>query len=313
VLEALYNTGMIPISSSLPFTVDGATAPRHSANRERIVILALDTSTEYCSVALLAASLESDPFGYWSDIHFEEASAPRIYTRHEAAGTLASARLLPLVQSVFHEAALELTDCDVIVFGAGPGSFTGLRTAVSVAQGLAYGLGIPVVPVCTLMACAEAARMSDPQIGRVISALDARMGEVYWGRYDWQGASDAAAGRKSGADSVSTAPMGWVGEPLAALDVPSAVPVPESPYVLVGNATEVFGMQLSVLASAQSSLPHCMPHAAAIARLGWRGWRNGLAVTPADAVPLYVRDKVAQTTFERIQAALSRNLGEIAK
>jgi tRNA threonylcarbamoyladenosine biosynthesis protein TsaB len=133
------------------------------------VLLALDTSTEFCSVALLsAATVPTD----------RTASEPRVWIRHEQTGAVSSTRLLPAIRELFEEAGLALAACNVIAFGAGPGSFTGLRTATGVAQGLAFGLNCPVVPVGTLLACAESARRRDPSATRVLAALDARMDEI---------------------------------------------------------------------------------------------------------------------------------------
>ncbi|MGA7778937.1 MAG: tRNA (adenosine(37)-N6)-threonylcarbamoyltransferase complex dimerization subunit type 1 TsaB, partial [Paraburkholderia sp.] len=145
----------------------------------RTVLLALDTSTEFCSVALLSAAI---------DAALVPVSEPRVWVRHEATGAVSSTRLLPAIRELFDEAGLVLADCDAIGFGAGPGSFTGLRTATGVAQGLAFGLNRPVVPIGTLLACAESVRLRDPSVTRVLAALDARMDEVYWADYAWDDA-----------------------------------------------------------------------------------------------------------------------------
>jgi tRNA threonylcarbamoyladenosine biosynthesis protein TsaB len=146
----------------------------------RTVLLALDTSTEFCSVALLStASATSAAAGALA------SEEPRVWVRHEATGAVSSTRLLPAIRELFDEAGLALADCDAIAFGAGPGSFTGLRTATGVAQGLAFGLNCPVVPIGTLLACAESARLRDPSVRRVVAALDARMDEVYWADFAW--------------------------------------------------------------------------------------------------------------------------------
>ncbi len=155
------------------------------------------------------------------------------------------------------------------------------------AQGLAFGLGLQVVPVGTLRACAEAARAADAQANCVVSALDARMDQAYWGVFDWQGAAHESA------------PMGWLCGPAAALDAPQALPVPARPYTLAGNAAAAFGERLSVWAGAAHVAAQALPNAVAIAALGWRGWSNGMALDAALAAPLYVRDNVAQTTLER--------------
>ncbi len=284
---------------------DPAAVPATPVQDAAAVILAFDTSTEYCSVALLVAQAGADPFMPWREVQqggtLNAQVGARLYVRHEHTGAVSSARLLPLIQEVLAEAGVALAACDAIAFGAGPGSFTGLRTATGVAQGLAFGLGIPVVPVGTLMACAEAARAADAQAGCVLSALDARMDEVYWGCFEWQGGAHAGA------------PLGWTSAPAAALDAPENLPVPASPYTLAGSAAEVFGARLSVFAGAHSVATQALPHAAAVALLGWRGWRHGQALDAAQAAPLYIRDKIAQTTAERDLARASRVAAEAAE
>src|ERR1700744_4209579 len=165
------------------------------ASMTRTVLLALDTSTEFCSVALLldqpasvaasgsAAKPESGPAPARGP-HYSSDSL-RIWFRQEATGPVSSTRLLPAIRELFDEAGLALADCTAIGFGSGPGSFTGLRTATGVAQGLAFGLNCPVVPIGTLLACAESARLRDPSVKRVLAALDARMDEVYWADFAW--------------------------------------------------------------------------------------------------------------------------------
>jgi tRNA threonylcarbamoyladenosine biosynthesis protein TsaB len=234
----------------------------------RHALLALDTSTEYCSVALLR-----QPPGH---------AAPAIVARHERTGAVSSARVLPAVRELFDEAGLALADCAAIAFGAGPGSFTGLRTAAGIAQGLAFGLALPVVPVSTLMACAELARVRDPSVRHVLAALDARMDEAYWAEFVW----DDATGD-------------WRTLHAAALSTPAALPVPGTPFVMVGNAAAAFGSRLVAAAHASAIDAEGLPHAAAIARIGWRAYCAGRTVPAALAAPDYVRDKVAQTTAER--------------
>ncbi|WP_158903182.1 tRNA (adenosine(37)-N6)-threonylcarbamoyltransferase complex dimerization subunit type 1 TsaB [Burkholderia sp. L27(2015)] len=283
--------------SSNPVTI-----PSTRVRSERTIILALDTSTEYCSVALLVAPAEADPFQSPLKPHDGASGAGEcvVYSRHEHTGAVSSARLLPLIQSVIGEAAVSLGDCSAIAFGAGPGSFTGLRTATGVAQGLAFGLGLQVVPVGTLMACAEAARVADTRANCVVSALDARMDQAYWGLFDWQGAAHESA------------PMGWLCAPAAALDAPQALLAPPRPYTLAGNAAAAFGERLSVWAGAAQVAANALPNAVAIAALGWRGWSRGMAIDAALAAPLYVRDNVAQTTHEREAARASKDAEKAA-
>ncbi|RQR62216.1 tRNA (adenosine(37)-N6)-threonylcarbamoyltransferase complex dimerization subunit type 1 TsaB [Burkholderia sp. Bp9126] len=242
------------------------------------VLLAIDTSTEYCSVALLRSAMAESA-----------ASAPQSWVRHELTGAVSSTRVLPAIQELFAESGLTLADCDAIAFGAGPGSFTGLRTATGITQGLAFGRGLPVVPVGTLLACAEHARLRAPGTARVLAALDARMDEVYWADFAW----DEAAGD-------------WRTLHPAALDAPGAVGVPDVPFTLAGNAAAAFGAQLPALARAAATDGDAMPHALAVAHVALRAFRAGRTVPADQAAPEYVRDKVAQTTAERLAARAAR-------
>ncbi len=250
------------------------------------VLLALDTSTEFCSVALLLAD-SARPADSATAPQYADADV-RVWFRHEATGAVSSMRLLPAVRELFDAAGLELADCAAIAFGAGPGSFTGLRTATGVAQGLAFGLGVPVVPVSTLAACAEAARLNAPALPpRVLVALDARMDEVYWADYAFDPAD----------------PKGdWQTLQPASLNALAALPLPDVPFALAGNAADAFGDCLPALAAATHVDRGALPNALPVALIGLRAWRAGKAVAPEFAAPDYVRNKVAQTTAERIQA-----------
>lgn len=240
----------------------------------RTVLLALDTSTEFCSVALLSAAI---------DAALVPVSEPRVWVRHEATGAVSSTRLLPAIRELFDEAGLVLADCDAIGFGAGPGSFTGLRTATGVAQGLAFGLNRPVVPIGTLLACAESVRLRDPSVTRVLAALDARMDEVYWADYAW----DDAQGE-------------WRTVQPASLDAPDRLILPDVPFTLAGNAAAAFGPRLAAAAAAQSIDNAALPHALPVAHAALRALRAGRTVPAELAAPEYIRDKVAQTTAERM-------------
>jgi tRNA threonylcarbamoyladenosine biosynthesis protein TsaB len=213
-------------------------------------LLAFDTSTETLSIA-----------ARHGDALFE-------YTGE--GGAQASSTLIPLIQRLLAEAGLTLRELDAIAFGRGPGSFTGLRTACSVAQGLGFGAGLRLLPIDTLRAVAEDARH---RFGarRVVAVLDARMDQVYAARHDFDGQD---------------------GEP--ELLVPEDVVVP-SGWALAGNAFDAHGDRLPRAARRHAALPT----AAAMLRLAPALLAAGRAVAPADAWPLYVRDKVAQTTEER--------------
>ncbi|MDE2289352.1 MAG: tRNA (adenosine(37)-N6)-threonylcarbamoyltransferase complex dimerization subunit type 1 TsaB [Burkholderiales bacterium] len=238
-----------------------------------ISILALDTSTEFCSVALYLNSLGTE----------------RAIVRHRHTGAVSSAHILPLIRDVLDEGGLALGACHAIAFGAGPGSFTGLRTACGVAQGLAYGAGLPVIPVSTLLACAEMARARHPEPGRVMVALDARMEEVYWADYTWDGRS-----------------RGWVVNHDAALDAPEGLPQPDEPFMLAGNAAAIFGDRLPLAGRARVVLPEALPHASAVAALAARDFALGRTLPAHEAAPFYIRNKVAQTVAERQAAAGQR-------
>jgi len=219
-------------------------------------LLALDTSTETLSAAVQHGANQ--------------------WQHQGVGGAQASFTLLPTIQRLMQEAGLRLAELDAIVFGQGPGSFTGLRSACAVAQGLGYGAGVPLLPVCSLLAVAEQARQAHGLM-QVVAVLDARMNQVYAAHYDWNQA------------------MPWLAA--AALLAPEAVRLPVG-YRLVGNAWAVYGKRLPdnglgpVLA---------LPHATALLALAPRLLQAGLAVAPADALPLYVRDQVARTTLERAQ------------
>ena len=225
-------------------------------------LLAFDTSTESLSIAAQ---------------HGE-----RVINHSGAGGAQASAGLIPALRQVLAEAALPLDALDALVFGRGPGSFTGVRTACSVAQGLAFGArggaGLPVLPVDRLLAVAEDARHRHG-CTQVVAVLDARMNEVYVARY----AYDAGQWSASGDCSVCA---------------PEAVAVPNG-WTVAGNAQAVYGARLAPHA------PHVQarPEAAALLRLAPALLAQGLALAADAALPLYVRNKVAQTTAERAAKA----------
>lgn len=219
-------------------------------------LLAFDTSTETLCVAV-QTGVQGEP--------------PLEYTA--TGGAQASSALIPAIQQLLARAGLRLADLDAIVFGRGPGSFTGLRTACSVAQGLAFGASVPVLPVDTLLAVAEDARH---RCGahRVMAVLDARMGEVYFASYLHQ----AGAWRQQ--SGISLGP-------------PAAVGV-QPGWTLAGNALACFGEHVPDVARVEA-----MPTAAALLRLAPALIAAGLARPAAEATPAYIRDKVAQTIEER--------------
>jgi tRNA threonylcarbamoyladenosine biosynthesis protein TsaB len=221
-------------------------------------LLVLDTSTEWCSAAL------------WLD--------GQILARRVLAGQRHSSLLLPMVDELLHESDIGLRQLDGIGYGAGPGSFTGLRIACAVTQGLAFGASLPVVGVSTLQSIAE-----QTGAGHVLTVLDARMAEVYWAAYQ----RDA---------------NGWraVSDPQLAL--PESVVVPEEgEWIGAGNGFAVLGEVLQPRLAAQLGRidDTLMPDAAAMAPLAARAFERGEGVDAALAAPIYLRDKVALTIDER--------------
>ena len=203
-----------------------------------------------------------------------------------------SGTLIPTVLDLLAQAGLSLQQLDAIAFGRGPGSFTGLRAACAVAQGLAAGSDRLVLPIDTLMAVAEQARaeaMADEPGGtsptHITALLDARMDEVYLQHFEWTNGRWQALGP-------------------CQLCAPEAVHLNPGARVLVaGNAWEVYRERLPELPAGSRSVA-ALPTAAALLRLA-----PGLlheAVPAAQALPLYVRDKVAQTTEERLASKLAK-------
>ncbi len=217
-------------------------------------------------------------------------------------GALTSTHLIPQIQALMAQAQLRFEELDAIVFGAGPGSFTGLRTACSVAQGLAFGAGVPVLPVDTLLAVAEEARAQlDAGDGfRVTALLDARMDEMYAASYSFNSElwrSDKGY-RLIKPENFACNASNDGDEDGVAGDA-----------VLAGNVFAVYGARLPERLTRRIN---ALPTAAALLRLAPALLAAGCAVSAAQALPTYIRDKVAQTTRERdaiklANAALAAN------
>jgi tRNA threonylcarbamoyladenosine biosynthesis protein TsaB len=227
-------------------------------------LLALDTATEQMAVAVIAGERE--------------------FCAQEAGGARASQRLLPLVFELLHAAGLQPAQLDAVAFGRGPGAFTGLRTATSVAQGLALGIGCPVLPIDSLMIVAEDARTRHGATDLWV-AMDARMDEVYAGAYRfdgqrWQVQHDAALFTLPALQAV------W-----------QALP----PAAVAGSALAAFGERLRCGAARRLDAAET-DRATSLARLARAAWAHGDAIDAAQALPLYLRDKVALTTAERMAA-----------
>jgi tRNA threonylcarbamoyladenosine biosynthesis protein TsaB len=224
-------------------------------------VLALDAATEACSVALLANGA--------------------LISRTIEAGKSNAVKILRMAEEVMAEAQVSLSMLDGIAASIGPGAFTGVRISVAVAQGLAFGADLKVVPVTTLEALAL--QVLDGPANRALACLDARMGEVYWGCFAW----DAACGVvQSGALHVGP---------------PSSVSLDlDGQYVGVGRGFSAYpdlGTLPGVTTDAVRST--ALPNAREIARLGALRLQAGGALDAADLKPLYLRDKVAFTEAER--------------
>lgn len=219
-------------------------------------VLAIETSTEHCSVAL-----QQDG---------------ETLSRTELAGQKHSEILLAMIDGLLSEAGCGLQELDGIAFGAGPGSFTGVRIAASVVQGLALGLDLPVMPVCTLEALAEAAGHD-----RVACALDARLDEVYFAAYQRSG---------EGWRAVVEPCLSAIGE---------LPPLPGEAWIGVGSGFAILEGELAHHLHLALIQPEHFPEARAVAALGARMLAAGGGLDASAAQPIYLRDKVAMTTSER--------------
>lgn len=223
-------------------------------------LLAIETSTELCSAALLRGD----------ELFVEEVLAPNQHAE----------RLAPMVRRLLARSGLAAADMDAFAFGQGPGSFTGIRIACGLAQGLALGAGRPVVGVSSFLALAEQANAS-----RVVAALDARMGETYLAAYsrmggDWQAAIEPG------------------------LFAQGALPaLPGHDWVATGSGFDAFDwLRGAYSAQVGNRIEGDLPRAGAVARVAARKLARGESMPVEQAAPLYLRDKVAMTTRER-QAA----------
>lgn len=223
-------------------------------------IIAFDSSTEWCSVAA------GDGEGWLQ--------------HEEAVGQTHSERLLPMVDAVLAEAGWRLADIEGIAFGAGPGSFTGVRIACGVAQGLALGLDCPVIPVSTLAAIAQSSRVQQGA-KRVLVCADARMDQVYSAAYRLKGAQweEVSAPAVLSADAVMRPQLAgtWMG---------------------AGNGFAAYP-ELATRLGLRDVLPLLRPTGRSIGELALRAFAAGEGVDAKDALPIYVRDRVALTTAER--------------
>jgi tRNA threonylcarbamoyladenosine biosynthesis protein TsaB len=231
------------------------------------IILAIETSSEMASCALLRDG----------EVIFRESSGVRTHSQS----------VLPMVQELLEEAGIVLRQCDAIAYGAGPGSFTGVRTACGISQGLGFGAGLPLVPVVTLDAMALACRQAQGAAS-VLAVLDARMNEVYWAQYRFEGDTPVAV-----LPPALTAPA-------------DVAPAPGEALVVCGNGFSAYPEAFAGKPFAERAHQDIMPHAVQIAGIGARLFQAGHAVPAAQAQPLYLRNKVAYTKEERAEMKASQ-------
>lgn len=243
-------------------------------------LLAFDTTTQTMSIAV-ARTLDGH------DLQWQ----------HTGAGAAqASCDLIPAILKLMQRAQLRLDELDAICFGQGPGAFTGLRTACAVAQGLALGAGVPLLPINSLLAIAEEARhtvLETTAHGIITAMLDARMDEVYIASYAFD------AGQWTELHGARL---------LAPQELDAYLDTLAEPCVLAGNVFTVYHAQLAQTRACADAVPApiiALPTAAALLRLAPQALAAGHAVAAQDALPCYVRDKVAQTRTEQKAAALA--------
>lgn len=228
-------------------------------------ILVIDTSTEACSVALQVGET--------------------VYSDYQVAPRQHGELVLPMVDSLLEQAQIKLSDLDVIGYGQGPGAFTGLRICISIVQGLAYGADVPVVGVSSLQAMAQAAYESTGE-KNILSAIDARMGEVYWGIYQWQEGVMRLVGEEEVANPESVT--------ISQLDS-SAI------YRAVGSGWQTYPDQLAQRSNVSLVIEEEVSFPNAEEMLPWVAEQlaKGLAVDAEQAQPVYLRNNVAKKVSEQ--------------
>jgi len=229
-------------------------------------ILALDTATENCSVALLIGR--------------------RLIAREQLLAHGHAEHILPMADELLREAGVSLGELSAIAFGRGPGSFTGVRLAASVTQGLAFGAGLPVVPISDLRALAQQVLELDAAVTRVLVCNDARMHEVYWGCFERPvpgGFAAAVQDEQVGKPAAVTLPASWSGTHRAVQAAGSGFTAyPELRSALAAHLERVHDGLL--------------PRAAEIARLAGPEVASGHVLPAEQALPVYLRDDVAHAT-----------------
>ena len=224
-------------------------------------ILAIETATSSCSVALNHSG--------------------QVFERHEVGNNVHSKVLLEMVQSVLAQANIDIQILDAVAVGQGPGSFTGLRIGVGVAQGIAYGADVPMIGISSLDALANQANIS----GNVIAGIDARMGEIYWAQY-----SKAEQGVSRVSDLAVSAP-----EDIVSINS-------DETLNLVGNAWEEYKGRFNedMMAISKIDEAQIYPMASSILELAQQDYQQGKLITAIDFAPEYVRNDVAKKSTKNL-------------
>ena len=228
------------------------------------VILTIDASSSLCSVAL----------NINGELVWNTEEQPR---RH-------AQRLLPMIDDILADSGVSRSQLDGLAFGRGPGSFTGIRIAVSVAQGLSLGLDLPVCGVSSLESVALAAALNEQGAGKVLALMDAHMGEVFWGQFDVIDGMTKAGGAEQ------------VGSPelcLAEIDAFKGV--------LAGD-----GLNLGAFEVLSSDYATIQPEARIMAALAEREWNNDNFGSPDNQLPVYLRNSVAWKKLDEQPSLLKR-------
>ncbi len=213
------------------------------------IILAIETATDACSAALVVDQ--------------------QIYCRYELAPKAHTDLILPMIRALLLEANLALEDITALAVGRGPGSFTGVRIAISLAQGMAYGLNVPVYPVSTLEALARQALERNTEKTRIIPALDARMSEIYTAVYDGM--------------------LNCIVSERVCSPQDLCIAYPHHNILAIGSGWDAYPDR------AIPHIPHCHPQAKHIAQIALQQINQGLPGLPAEKVlPIYLRDNVAK-------------------
>lgn len=216
-------------------------------------LLAFDTSSTACSVAL--------------------SNNGKVISQHEIAPMQQAKMILPLIKQLLKSENLTINQLDAIAFGCGPGSFTGVRIAVSVAQGLAYATQKPLISISSLAATAQAA-YHDSGWTRLLVAVDARMKEVYWASYAVQ---DNHLVKLLGKEQISR---------------PEAIILPDADWSGIGNAWAIYHDTIPAKPVFIDS--NRLPTAVAILTLAEAKFQSGEVIAPSEAIPVYLRDDVAK-------------------